>query len=128
MRYALVVMGTPLGDESSARAAAFAHAVLDAGHSLERVFFYDEGVYNGLAGIVAPQDERDPLAGWLALAAQEVELVLCIGSAVRRGALDSNEAQRYEKTGATIHPAFTVGGLGLLVEASAQADRLLTFG
>ena len=89
----------------------------------------DEGASVGNAQALFPQDEDDRLAAWLALANEHnVELVLCISSALKRGILDEAEAQRHEKTGATAHPAFTIGGLGQFVDASAQADRLVTFG
>jgi tRNA 2-thiouridine synthesizing protein D len=42
--------------------------------------------------------------------------------------LDATEASRHEKPSPTIHPAFTVSGLGQLVEAGTGADRLVTFG
>ena len=54
--------------------------------------------------------------------------MLCVASALRRGVLDTIEAERHEKGNATMDPAFTIGGLGLLVEAGASADRLVTFG
>jgi len=45
-----------------------------------------------------------------------------------RGVIDVTEAQRHEKPGSTLDEAFSIGGLGRLVEASAEADRLVTFG
>jgi len=66
---------------------------------------------------------------WVELAEHHaVELVLCISSALKRGMLDRAEAVRHEKPGPTIHPAFNIGGLGQLVDASAHSDRLITFG
>ena len=58
----------------------------------------------------------------------DIELVACVSSALRRGVLDSTEAERPERVGATLDPAFSIGGLGLLVETGAESDRLLTFG
>jgi tRNA 2-thiouridine synthesizing protein D len=110
-------------------AAHFARAVLARGHSISRVFFLDAGTGNGSAAAVYPQDERDRLQPWVELAEQHgVELILCIASALRYGMLDDTEASRHEKPSATIHPAFAVSGLGQLVDASAVADRLVTFG
>ena len=110
-------------------AARFAHSLLARGHSISRVFFLDAGTSNGAAAPVLPQDEADRLQPWVDLAEQhQVELILCIASALRYGMLDGTEAGRYDKPGATIHPAFTVSGLGQLVDAGASADRLVTFG
>ena len=103
--------------------------MLERGHELTRVFFYDAAADTGLAARVAMQGEPDAVSLWRELATGHgVELVLCVASALRRGVLDATEADRHEKAAATIDPAFTIGGLGLLVEASANADRLITFG
>ena len=76
-----------------------------------------------------PQDEADRLEPWLELAEKhQVELVLCISSALRQGVLDADEAERYEKAAATMHPAFTISGLGQLVDAAMVSDRVVTFG
>jgi tRNA 2-thiouridine synthesizing protein D len=103
--------------------------VLARGHSIKRVFFFDDGTYNGSSQAIFPQDETDRLQPWLDLSQQHsVELILCISSAIRRGLLDDTEAQRYDKSGSGIHSAFTVSGLGQLVDATAHSDRLVTFG
>ena len=129
MNYALLVMSSPFSGQGAMTAARFARCVLARGHGISRVFFLDAGTTNGAAAAVFPQDEEDRLQPWVELAQQhKVELILCISSALRYGMLDDTEANRHEKSSATIHPAFTVSGLGQLVDASAGADRLVTFG
>lgn len=89
----------------------------------------DAGVYNGSVQSVFPQDELNPVNDWDKLHTDHnVELLLCVSSALKRGILDETEANRYEQTAANIHPAFVIGGLGQLVDATAQSDRLITFG
>lgn len=129
MNYALLVLAKPASGAANLCALRFAEAALARGHRILRVFFLDEGASTGLAGAVTPQGETDLLSGWVALGeSQGVELVLCISSALRRGLLDATEAERYERECETMHPAFSLGGLGLLVDAQANADRLITFG
>ncbi len=129
MIYTLLVLSSPSDGHGARVAAEFAQAAIRRGHTVNRVFFLDAGVDAGCAAVVYPQDESTPLERWGALAEQHaVELVLCISSALKRGLLDSGEAQRYDKPAATAHPAFSIGGLGLLIEAAAEADRLMTFG
>jgi tRNA 2-thiouridine synthesizing protein D len=129
LTYALLVLAAPASGHASLTAARFARALLARGHSLQRVFFLDDGTLTGLASAVTPQDEQAPLQQWVALAeSQQTELILCISSALKRGLLDSAEASRHERPAATIHPAFELGGLGLLVESTQTADRLVTFG
>ncbi|MEM6582470.1 MAG: sulfurtransferase complex subunit TusD [Pseudomonadota bacterium] len=129
MRYALLVTSSPFSGQGAATAAHFARALLAQGHELSSVFFLDAAVENGAACAVPPQDETDALPVWIELAEQHgVELTLCVASALRYGVLDTQEAERHERLAATIHPAFTIAGLGQLVDAGSKADRLITFG
>jgi len=128
LRYGLVVLAAPtrLGNR---RAYQFAQALLDEGHSIGRVFFYDDGASTGLSAVVTPQDEHNSVDQWADFGKRHnIELVVCIASALKRGVLDETEAKRYDKNQATLHPGFQIGGLGLLVDAAAHCDRLITFG
>lgn len=129
MIYSLLVTSAPSSGTGVHTAACFAQAVLARGHSIHRIFFLDEGVTCGSALAVFPQDESDRLQPWLDLAQNHgVELILCIASALKYGMLDDTEAQRHDRAAASIHPAFTVSGLGQLVDAAASCDRLVSFG
>jgi tRNA 2-thiouridine synthesizing protein D len=127
--YSLQVLSSPASGNCAQTAAAFAQSVIERGHSIHRVFFLDAGTYAGAAAAIFPQDEADRIKPWIELAEQHgVELILCISSALKRGMLDESEALRYEKQASTVHPSFTISGLGQLVDASANSDRLITFG
>ncbi len=129
MKYSLLVLSNPASGHNNRTAAAFAQALLAGGHSIERVFFLDEGTRSGDALAVWPQDETGPLPLWRALADEHgVELVLCISSALRRGMLDEAEARRWERAADSMAPQFSIGGLGLLVEACRNSERMVTFG
>ncbi len=129
MRFSILVLNSPTAAQAGDSAWAFARAAVDAGHELYRVFFYDEGVAHGSLLATPAQDDVDRQARWVELAEQQgADLVLCIASAVKRGVLDSGEAQRHEKPGASAHPAFELSGLGQLVDAHINSDRLVTFG
>jgi tRNA 2-thiouridine synthesizing protein D len=66
---------------------------------------------------------------WAELAQQhDLDLVICVSSALKHGMLDQVEANRRRLPSPTIHSQFTVSGLGQLVDACAQSDRLITFG
>ena len=93
------------------------------------MFFLDQGTLASSANGVYPQDEVDPSHPWAELAtAHTIELAICITSALKHGMLDQAEADRYERSQATINPLFTVAGLGQLVDACAHSDRVMTFG
>jgi tRNA 2-thiouridine synthesizing protein D len=53
---------------------------------------------------------------------------VCVASALRRGMLDPTEASRYEHDAASVAPEFTISGLGQLIDAAIDCDRLVTFG
>jgi tRNA 2-thiouridine synthesizing protein D len=128
MIYSLLVLSSPSSGHTAASAVAFAEAVLRADHTLKRVFFMDEGVHAGNSHRVTPQDESDTMAQWRKMAsAHDVDLVLCVSSAIKRGIIDASEAERYDKPGGTVHGEFTISGLGQLVDATASSDRLITF-
>jgi tRNA 2-thiouridine synthesizing protein D len=128
MKFALVVYGAPHASEAPLSALAFARAAIAQGHDVNRVFFYLDGVHNANALAVTPQDERDIVSEWAELAhAHGVELVACIAAALKRGILSHDEANRYEKAHHSVHPAFTISGLGQLIDAAIDADRVITF-
>ena len=129
MKYAILVYGSPFSREASDTAYHFSRAAIDRGHQIYRVFFYHDGVYNANGLAAPPRDETDIVSRWSSLAEDhQVDLVICVASALRRGILNATEAARYEKPGASLAPGFNLSGLGQLIDAGLNADRLVTFG
>jgi len=129
MKFGIVVSEGPYTHQASDSAFQFAKAALEAGHEVPRVFFYHDGVNVGTRLSVPPQDERHIQQNWTALAKEhEVDLVICIAAAQRRGLLDENEATRQGKDANNIADGFRISGLGQLIEMGIQTDRLMTFG
>ncbi len=129
MKFAIQINGGPYQCEGSDTAYQFIKAALRQGHEILRVFFYEEGVYNGLAYAMPPDDERQVVGRWSELAAQYgVDLVVCISTAQRRGLLSMEEAARIGKRDRDLAEGFRIAGLGLWVEACLEADRFLVFG
>lgn len=129
MNYSIAIYGGPYSDQSAHSALHFARAVLKREHSIQRVFFYHDGVYNSSALISPPQDEANVPAQWQQLAKEhDIELVVCIAAAVRRGLLDEKESKRYSKVTHNLADGFTLSGLGQLIDAGMTCDRLITFG
>ena len=128
MNFALAVYGAPYSSQASSSALRFARAATAAGHEIERVFFYHDGVTVANASIVAPHDESDLPGEWTALAGEhKFELAVCIAASLKRGIVNESEQQRYETPGATLKPGFEIVGLGQLIDAVLNSDRLLTF-
>ena len=129
MKFGILVNEGPYQHQASDSAYQFAQAALNAGHEVFRVFFYHDGVNNGTRLTVPPQDDRNVVDRWSELAEKhDLDLVLCVAAAQRRGLLDADEAQRHGKDADNIAPGFRISGLGQLIEAAIQSDRLVTFG
>ena len=129
MKFGIMVNEGPYQHQASDSAYHFTKAALEGGHEIERVFFYHDGVNNGTRFAVPPQDDRNITDQWTKLAEQyDLDLVVCIAAAQRRGILDENEAKRQGKDGDNIAPGFRISGLGQLIEAGIQSERLVIFG
>jgi tRNA 2-thiouridine synthesizing protein D len=128
MKFAIAVFA-PAHAPASRRALKFAQAVLASGHQIVRVFFYQDGVHSASSNIVAPQDEQDLAAQWSTFVEEEqLDAVVCIAAALRRGVLNAQEAARYERPAANLQSPWELSGLGQLHDAAQEADRLISFG
>jgi len=128
MKFAIAVFSAAHAP-SSRRALLFAQAVLAGGNEIARLFFYQDGVHSASANVVAPQDEQDTAAQWQAFVeANQLDGVVCIAAALRRGVLNEEEALRYQKPAANLSASWELSGLGQLHDAAQTADRLICFG
>lgn len=129
MKIAVLVNEGPYQHQASDSAYHFVSAALAAGHQVNRVFFYHDGVNNGTNLTTPPQDDRHIQKRWTALAAEKsVDLVLCVAACQRRGLVDEGEKERNRKDACNIAEGFRISGLGQLLEAGIEADRVVTFG
>ena len=118
MKFAITINEGPYQHQASDSAYLFCKAALEKGHEIRRVFFYHDGVNNSTRLTEPPQDDRNVGARWSKLAADHgVDLVVCVAAAQRRGITDG-----------VLGDNFRISGLGQLVEAGIEADRLVTFG
>ena len=129
MKFGIMVSEGPYTHQASDTAYHFTEAALNNGHEIVRVFFYHDGVNNGTSLAVPPQDDRNITTRWSALAEKhKLDMVLCVAAAQRRGLLDKDEAKRAGKDASNMAQGFNISGLGQLIDAGIQADRLLVFG
>jgi tRNA 2-thiouridine synthesizing protein D len=129
MKFGILVNEGPYQHQASDSAYQFTKAALEKGHEIFRVFFYHDGVNNGTRLTVPPQDDRNIVNRWSELSKQyNLDLVVCIAAAQRRGILDTNEAKRQGKDANNLAEGFRISGLGQLIEAGIQSERLVVFG
>lgn len=118
MKFSLLVSTGPYTHQASDTAYLFAKAAIEKGHHVSRVFFYHDGVYNSSRLTEPPTDDRHIVNRWQKLAKDhQIDLVVCVAAALRRGIKDEN-----------LQAGFRISGLGQLIESGIQSDRLVTFG
>lgn len=118
MKFGILINEGPFTHQASDSAYQFAKAALEKGHEVWRVFFYHDGVNNANKLAEPPTDDRNLVKLWSELAAEHnVDLVVCVAAALRRGIKDD-----------ILAPGFRISGLGQLIEAGIVSDRLVTFG
>ncbi len=129
MKFGVVISEGPYTHQAADTAYHFVKAALEKGHEVPRVFFYHDGVNVSTSLSVPPQDERHIQRNWTELAqANDIDMVVCIAAAQRRGILDENEARRQGKDAANLADGFRISGLGQLIEMGIECDRMVMFG
>jgi len=117
-KLAVIVTSSPLSNLTITAINVVADA-LSNGINVIGVFFYQNGVLNASKDIQIPSDEFQILQAWHNLHIQHnVALHLCITAGEKRGLVCESENNN-------IDDAFTVSGLGELVELTSKADRVL---
>ena len=118
MKFGILVNEGPYNHQASDSAYQFVKAALEKGHEIFRVFFYYDGVNNATRLGEPPSDDRNVTRNWQKLAeTYQLDLVVCVAAGLRRGIVEGNLA-----------PGFRISGLGQLIEAGIQADRVVAFG
>ena len=129
MIFSLLIYSSPISHQGSLTAFNFAKAALSKGHQIKRVFFYGDGVYNASGLSVPAQDESSVVSLWSHLATEHnIDLAVCISTAIRRGIIDAAEARRYELPHHNLLSPYQLSGLGQLADAMLKSDRLISFG
>lgn len=129
MKFSIVVYAAPYSSQASESALRFTRTLLESGHEIYRLFFFSDGVHNAGRLSVAAQDEINISQRWDELIRRyELDSVACVTSALKRGIVDRKEAQRHELDGDSIRSSSEIGGLGQLIDAALNSDRLVSFG
>lgn len=117
-----LVVTTPPNSNLTTSAINLVHTAVENNIKVIGVFFYQDGVLNAAKHLSIPSDEFQTLARWQQLRNDfGVPLYLCITAAEKRGL--SDELSRDDCS--NIDTAFTVSGLGELVELTSNAERVV---
>lgn len=126
--FTLVITGAPYASQAPETALGFARAAVRAGHGIDRVFLYGDGVHLASSLASPPSDETNWTRAWSEfLAEHKVPGIACIASALRRGLVDEAEQRRYQLPAHNLAAPFEVAGLGEWVESTVQSSRVIYF-
>lgn len=125
-RFAILITHPPLDSGKGYAAYRFASAVLDTGHELTGVFFYQAGVEVSNSFVLPFNDEVNLHQCWCELANKfNMPLWVCVTAANRRGIIGHSDAQTDK--GFNLQAPFEEVGLGEFIKLSQQCDRLVQF-
>jgi len=125
--FTLVIYGSP-DSQSSSTALNYAQALLKGGHHIYRLFFYQDGVFNACSFNTPPQDDENLPASWQALIQEHnIDAVVCVASALKRGIVNATEAECYELPAGNLRNGFEISGLGQLIDGVIESDRVINF-
>ncbi|SHO55044.1 sulfurtransferase complex subunit TusD [Vibrio quintilis] len=128
LTYTIVVNGPLYGTQSARSAYQFALALLQKGHVLVSVFFYQDGVTNGNRLSVPANDEFNLVKAWQSLSDDyRVRLETCVAASLRRGIVSPEESELHGLSAANLADNFEQAGLGSLAQALMTQDRVVQF-
>ena len=125
MNYVLAVKSPVYGKQGAYLAYQFAEALIEKGHVISQIFFFQDGVTNGKGLVYAANDEVDLTKCWQALSHRyNVPLHLCVAASQRRGVVDQITAKN--STQYNLANGFIIAGLGEFMAAVLTADRVIS--
>lgn len=129
MKFSVVVYAAPYSAQAAHSALRFTRELLAQGHEVYRLFFFGDGVQNANRLASVPQDEANVQGAWDALIREhKLDSVVCVTSAIRRGIVNEVEAKRHELDAVSLKDSSEIAGLGQLIDAVANSDRVVNFG
>lgn len=114
-RFVLSLHTPPSDHDTTQRIVKFAHACLTQGHSVDAIFLYQDGIYHASTHFELASDELNLSSLWQQLADKNINLMLCVTAAEKRG-LDM------QNTG-----VFAVAGLAEFAMLASEADKWIQF-
>ena len=124
MIFTIAVLGGHQDTQANLHALKFAESVIGLGHSVNRIFFYHEGVSVALESIDLPADEFNYSNAWAEFSAKnEIELAVCIANGSRRGIVEDKNSDKMN----SLAKGFELVGLGQLIDAISNSDRYVEY-
>ncbi len=124
-----IMIRCPALSSTSETALKFAHTVIMQNKQISLLFFYGEAVQTAASLAVSIQGDTPVISNWQAfIQTHKLPAIACITSALKRGVIDKQEADRHQKSGENIAQGIKLGGLGQWADAVKQSDQHIIFG
>jgi len=129
VKFSIVVYAAPYSSEAASTAFNFTKTLLDQGHDIYRLFFFGDGVHNANKLAVVAQDEVNLQQQWDKLiTSHQLDSIVCVTSAIKRGIVDTAESRRHDLEAPSMYDSSEIAGLGQLIDATINSDRIVNFG
>lgn len=126
--FTLLVTSAPFSEQNAYSAYRFALAAAQAQHTINGIFFYQNGTLNGSSLQITPSDEFDLYAAWTQLSQDyQVPLQVCVSAASKRGITNADDARDSDNPHFSLTSPFESVGLGELAVLINNSDRLIQF-
>jgi tRNA 2-thiouridine synthesizing protein D len=103
-------------------------SLLQQGHELSHVFFYESAVTVASALLVPDQDELAMTSAWQNIqSTTNTPLYVCVAAALRRGIVNEQEAASQGLPQANVASGFEITGLGEWVSGLDDSFKQVTF-
>ena len=128
MEYTICIVNGPTS-QAPMTALRFAQAVLKKNHSINKIFFYMDGVYNTSKFITGSQYHKKISQEWQRLIKQyNLSAMVCVSAALKRGITSAEEASLNELSGFSLAGDYEMSGITEWISAIVKSDRHIIFG
>ncbi|WP_343189910.1 sulfurtransferase complex subunit TusD [Buchnera aphidicola (Astegopteryx bambusae)] len=128
MKYTILVSGPCFGTQNSISSFLFSKHLIKKGHFIKSIFFYSDGVYNSNSINFSDNEKINLLKCWKKLHKKfNINLKLCIGSALKRGLVNKDIALERGVDINNIDYCFKITGFTELSEDIMLSDRVIQF-
>ncbi|CAL4043909.1 Sulfurtransferase TusD [Buchnera aphidicola (Anoecia corni)] len=127
--YTVMVTSSIYSSQNSISSFIFSRTVLNLGHSIYSVFFYGDGIFNGVTTsnmknvhYINIEEEWKKIHDL-----HNVKLYLCINSLIQRGVVTKNADLGKEKNKKNISKAFSIVGFSRFLKSVKKSNRFMQF-
>ncbi|RDV23925.1 sulfurtransferase complex subunit TusD [Alteromonas aestuariivivens] len=125
--YSVLITASP-DQQANLTALAFCRGLVEAGHTVDHVFFYGSGVLTANRLQSPASDEINPYQQWCEWHKEfQSSMLVCVTAAAKRGIVDEQQAEQLALPAHTVSAPFEQVGLGEFFSRLHNCDHLVQF-